>query len=168
MIAGRKPLVIHEIAHQLGVTGVNFEPYGRFRAKINLDHLSDVAGRENGHYVLVTAITPTPFGEGKTTVALGLSMALNRIGKRTICAIRQSSLGPTFGIKGGGAGGGLSRVIPLEDSILHVTGDIHAIGQAHNLIAALVDNSLYHKNPLGIDPEQHLRSGASPIPGLLA
>src|SRR5205085_5960739 len=105
-----------------------------------------------GRYVVVTAITPTPLGEGKTTTTIGLTQGLNRIGKRAAVAIRQPSLGPVFGIKGGAAGGGYSQVIPMEDFNLHLTGDVHAIGAAHNLAAAFLDNHIHHGNALAIDP----------------
>ena len=110
------------------------------------------AERPRGKYVVVTAITPTPLGEGKSTTSVGLAQGLNHIGKRAAVNIRQPSLGPVFGIKGGAAGGGYSQVIPMEDFNLHLTGDVHAIGAAHNLAGAFLDNSLHHKNPLGIDP----------------
>src|SRR5688572_13672209 len=110
------------------------------------------AERPRGKYVVVTAITPTPLGEGKSTTTVGLIQGLNRIGKRAAVAIRQPSLGPVFGIKGGAAGGGYSQVIPMEDFNLHLTGDVHAIGAAHNLAAAFLDNHLHHGNALGIDP----------------
>ncbi len=148
------PLPIAQVAEQLGLPAEFVEPYGRYRAKIDLDVLDATQDRPRGKHILVTAMTPTPLGEGKTATTIGLSMALNRLGQRALCAIRQSSLGPVFGIKGGGAGGGYSQVIPLEDSILHLTGDIHAVTQAHNQIAALVDNSWYHGNHLNIDPER--------------
>jgi formate--tetrahydrofolate ligase len=140
------------IAERMGIPERFVEPYGRHRAKIGLGLLEEFAHKPLGKQILVTAITPTPLGEGKTTTTIGLGMALNKLGHNAAIAIRQSSLGPVFGIKGGGAGGGYSQVIPLEDSILHLTGDIHAIGQAHNQTAALTDNSWYHGNPLKIDP----------------
>jgi formate--tetrahydrofolate ligase len=145
---------ISAIAERLGIPEQYVEPHGRHRAKINLDVLEALSDRPKGKYILVTAITPTPLGEGKTTTTIGLGMALNRIGKNAAIAIRQSALGPVFGIKGGGAGGGYSQVVPLEESVLHLNGDFHAIAQAHNQIAAIVDNSWYHGNPLGIDPER--------------
>lgn len=148
------PLPIAEIAAQLGLPEDLVEPYGRYRAKISLDLLESFRDRPRGRHILVTAMTPTPLGEGKTATAIGLSMALNRLGVRALCTLRQSSLGPVFGIKGGGAGGGRAQIIPLEDSILHLTGDIHAVGQAHNLLAAMTDNSLYHKNPLDLDQDR--------------
>ncbi|MDZ4721678.1 MAG: formate--tetrahydrofolate ligase [Roseiflexaceae bacterium] len=145
---------INAVAERLGIPEAYVEPHGRSKAKIDLSILDDHYDRPLGKLILVTAITPTPLGEGKTTTTIGLGMALNQIGKRAAIAIRQSSLGPVFGIKGGGAGGGYSQVVPLEESILHLTGDIHAIGQAHNQLAALVDNAWYHGNKLNIDPER--------------
>ncbi|HWQ11809.1 MAG TPA: formate--tetrahydrofolate ligase [Roseiflexaceae bacterium] len=145
---------IRAIAERLGIPERFVEYHGRYKAKIDLDVLEELRGRPYGKYILVTAITPTPLGEGKTTTTIGLGMALNRLGKSAAIALRQSSLGPVFGIKGGGAGGGYAQVVPLEESILHLNGDIHAIQQAHNQLAALVDNSLYHGNPLGIDPQR--------------
>ncbi|GAC1553565.1 MAG: formate--tetrahydrofolate ligase [Herpetosiphon sp.] len=145
---------IGAIAERLGIPEQYVEYHGRHRAKIELDMLSAVGPRPRGRQILVTAITPTPLGEGKTTTTIGLGMALNKLGKNAVIAIRQSSLGPVFGIKGGGAGGGYSQVIPLEESILHLNGDIHAIGQAHNQIAAMVDNAWYHGNKLHIDPDR--------------
>lgn len=142
------------VADRLGLPERYLEPYGRYKAKIDLDLLDEYRDRPLGKYILVTAITPTPLGEGKTTTTIGLGMALNKIGKNAAVALRQSSLGPVFGIKGGGAGGGYAQIIPLEQSILHVNGDIHAVTQAHNQIVALADNSVYHGNPLDIDPEQ--------------
>ena len=145
---------ISTIAARAGIPADFLEHHGRYKAKIDLTLLDQYSSRPLGKYILVTAITPTPLGEGKTTTTIGLGMALNRLGKNAAIAIRQSSLGPVFGIKGGGAGGGYSQVIPLEESILHVNGDFHAIQQAHNQIAALVDNSWYHSNPLQIDPDR--------------
>ncbi|MBK9713099.1 MAG: formate--tetrahydrofolate ligase [Kouleothrix sp.] len=142
------------VAERLGIPESFVEHHGRHKAKINLDVLEESRARPLGKYILVTAITPTPLGEGKTTTTIGLGMALSRLGKNAAIAIRQSSLGPVFGIKGGGAGGGYSQVIPLEESILHLNGDFHAVAQAHNQIAALADNSWYHGNPLAIDPER--------------
>jgi formate--tetrahydrofolate ligase len=145
---------IGAIAERLGIPERFLEHHGRSKAKIDLSILDELRDRPLGKYILVTAITPTPLGEGKTTTTIGLGMALNKLGKNAAIAIRQSSLGPVFGIKGGGAGGGYSQVIPLEESIVHLNGDIHAVQQAHNQIAALVDNSWYHGNPLNIDPER--------------
>jgi formate--tetrahydrofolate ligase len=152
--ASAKLAPIQQVAEQINIPEQYVEFHGRHKAKIDLSILDDHYNRPLGKLILVTAITPTPLGEGKTTTTIGLSMALNRIGKRTAAAIRQSSLGPVFGIKGGGAGGGYSQIVPLEESILHVTGDIHAIGQAHNQLAALTDNAYYHGNALGIDPDR--------------
>jgi formate--tetrahydrofolate ligase len=148
-----KPRPILEVARQLGLGDDEIELYGPTKAKVSLAAIRRLeALNPRGRYVVVTAITPTPLGEGKTTTTIGLTQALNRIGKRAAVAIRQPSLGPVFGIKGGAAGGGYSQVIPMEDFNLHLTGDVHAIGAAHNLAAAFLDNSLHHRNPLGIDP----------------
>ncbi len=127
------------------------EPYGRFKAKLSLDYIASLAGRPNGKLILVTAISPTPAGEGKTTTTVGLGDALNHIGKRTIVCLREPSLGPVFGMKGGAAGGGMAQVIPMEDINLHFTGDFNAIALANNLLAALIDNHIHHGNTLGID-----------------
>jgi formate--tetrahydrofolate ligase len=147
------PRPIHDVARGLGLREDEIELYGSTKAKVTLNGIRRLeAQNPRGRYVVVTAITPTPLGEGKTTTTVGLAQGLNRIGKRAAVAIRQPSLGPVFGIKGGAAGGGYSQVIPMEDFNLHLTGDVHAIGAAHNLAAAFLDNSLHHKNPLGIDP----------------
>ncbi|MDP9483000.1 MAG: formate--tetrahydrofolate ligase [Chloroflexota bacterium] len=147
------PRPIADVARDLGLHDDELELYGPIKAKVNLSAITRLeAARPRGKYVVVTAITPTPLGEGKTTTTIGLIQGLNRIGKRGAVAIRQPSLGPVFGIKGGAAGGGYSQVIPMEDFNLHLTGDNHAIGAAHNLAAAFLDNHLHHKNPLGIDP----------------
>jgi formate--tetrahydrofolate ligase len=143
---------IAEIAAGLGLEEEELELHGRYKAKVALSTLKRLAGRPDGTYVDVTAITPTPLGEGKTTTTIGLSMALNRIGCRTIAAIRQPSLGPVFGIKGGAAGGGHAQVVPMEDFNLHLTGDVHAVSLAHNLLAAMIDNTITHGNAPGIDP----------------
>lgn len=149
-----KPYRITKIAGAIGIKEKELELYGNYKAKIDLSILRRIKDKPLGKYVLVTAITPTPLGEGKTVNTIGLSMALNRIGKKTIACIRQPSLGPVFGIKGGASGGGYSQVIPMEDLNLHFTGDIHAVGQAHNLAAAFLDNSFCKKNPLNIDPQR--------------
>jgi len=147
------PRRIADVAADLGLTDDEIELYGPVKAKVSLRAIERLeAANPRGKYILVSAITPTPLGEGKTTTTVGLAQGLNRIGKRAAVAIRQPSLGPVFGIKGGAAGGGYSQVIPMEDFNLHLTGDVHAIGAAHNLAAAFIDNSLHHKNPLGIDP----------------
>ena len=146
------PRPIVDVARDLGLRDDEIELYGPVKAKVTLDGLNRVESEgRHGKYVLVTAITPTPLGEGKSTTTVGLAQGLNRIGKRAAVTIRQPSLGPVFGIKGGAAGGGYSQVIPMEDFILHLTGDVHAISAAHNLAAAFLDNSLHHKNALGID-----------------
>ena len=147
-----KLLPITEIARGLGLDEDELELYGKTKAKIALSVMKRLGDRPNGKYIDVTAITPTPLGEGKTTTTIGLSMALNRIGARAIATIRQPSLGPVFGIKGGAAGGGYAQVVPMEDFNLHLTGDVHAISLAHNLLAAMIDNSITHGNKLRIDP----------------
>ena len=144
---------ITEIAENAGIDGKYLEPYGNYKAKVDLSFLS----RKNakmGKLVLVTAITPTPAGEGKTTTTIGLADGLKRIGKSVAVALREPSLGPVFGIKGGAAGGGYAQVVPMEDINLHFTGDFHAIGAANNLLAALIDNHIYQGNALGIDPRR--------------
>jgi len=143
---------ITDVARALGIEEDELELYGKTKAKIALSVMKRLGGRPNGKYIDVTAITPTPLGEGKTTTTIGLAMALNRVGARTIAAIRQPSLGPVFGIKGGAAGGGYAQVVPMEDFNLHLTGDVHAISLAHNLLAAMIDNSITHGNKLRIDP----------------
>jgi formate--tetrahydrofolate ligase len=147
------PRPIIEVARELGLRDDEIELYGSVKAKITLAGIERLeAERPRGKYVLVTAISPTPLGEGKSTTTVGLAQGLNRIGRKAAVCIRQPSLGPVFGIKGGAAGGGRSQVIPMEDFNLHLTGDVHAIGAAHNLAAAFVDNHLHHGNALGIDP----------------
>ena len=143
---------IKEIAEQVGLSEDDLEYYGKYKAKVNLDVIEKFKDRPQAKYIDVTAITPTPLGEGKTVTTIGLSQGLNCIGKKVFTAIRQPSMGPTFGIKGGAAGGGYSQVVPMEDFNLHLTGDIHAVGVAHNLLAAFLDNSLQKGNPLNIDP----------------
>ena len=145
---------ISAIAQSLGIEADEYEPYGRDKAKLSLGLLDRLSGRPDGRLVLVTAINPTPAGEGKTTTNVGLSMALNRIGRRAVTTLREPSMGPCFGLKGGAAGGGRAQVLPMEDINLHFTGDMHAIGAAHNLLAAIVDNSIHQGNPLGIDPQR--------------
>jgi formate--tetrahydrofolate ligase len=147
------PRPIVQVAAELGLQEDEIELYGRVKAKVRLEAIRRLeAERPPGKYVVVTAINPTPLGEGKTTTTIGLAQGLNRIGRKAAATIRQPSLGPVFGIKGGAAGGGYSQVIPMEDFNLHLTGDNHAIGAAHNLAAAFLDNSIHHRNPLGIDP----------------
>ena len=136
---------------RLGIPEESLEPYGRFKAKISLDYIATLKDRPQGKLILVTAISPTPAGEGKTTTTVGLGDALNRIGKKTIICLREPALGPVFGMKGGAAGGGYSQVVPMEDINLHFTGDFSAIALANNLLAALIDNHIHHGNPLGFD-----------------
>ena len=143
---------IADIAAELGLLEDEVELYGKYKAKISLDVLERLKDKPNGKFIVVTGMTPTPLGEGKTLTTVGLSQALNRLGHKTIATIRQPSLGPVFGIKGGAAGGGYSQVVPMEDFNLHLTGDTHAVSMAHNLLSALVDNHLNHGNELDIDP----------------
>ena len=145
-------LPITEVADRLGIENKDLEQYGRYKAKVDLSLLDEHAEHE-GKLILVTAITPTPAGEGKTTTAIGLADGLRRIGKNAVIAMREPSLGPVFGIKGGACGGGRAQVVPMEDINLHFTGDIHAIGAANNLLAAMLDNHIYQGNALNIDPE---------------
>ena len=148
-----RPRPIAEVARDLGLREEEIEPYGTTKAKVTLEGLRRVeTANQRGKYVVVTAISPTPLGEGKSTTTVGLAQGLNRIGRRATVTIRQPSLGPVFGIKGGAAGGGYSQIIPMEDFNLHLTGDVHAIGAAHNLAAAFIDNHIHHGNALGIDP----------------
>ena len=147
--AAKKENIV-EIAKKLGLTEDDIEQYGKYKAKVNLDVLQK-SKRPNGKLILVTAITPTPAGEGKSTVTIGLTQALNKMGKLSAAAIREPSLGPVFGMKGGAAGGGYAQVVPMEDINLHFTGDMHAIGVAHNLISACIDNHINSGNALGID-----------------
>jgi len=147
-----KILPILEIAKSVGLEEDDLEFYGKYKAKVSLDVIKKLANKPNGKYIDVTAITPTPLGEGKTVTTVGLSQGLAKIGKKVVTCIRQPSLGPVFGIKGGAAGGGYSQVIPMEDFNLHLTGDIHAVSIAHNLLAAFIDTSILKGNPLNIDP----------------
>ena len=148
--AKMRPIV--DIAREkLGIGPENLEPYGHYKAKVSMDFVKSLKDRANGKLILVSAITPTPAGEGKTTTTVGLTDALNYLGKKAMLCIREPSLGPCFGVKGGAAGGGYAQVVPMEDINLHFTGDLHAIGTAHNLLAALVDNHIYWGNALGID-----------------
>jgi formate--tetrahydrofolate ligase len=148
--AKMRPIV--DIAREkLGIAPENLEPYGHYKAKLSMDFIKSLQNRRDGKLILVSAITPTPAGEGKTTTTVGLTDALNHIGKKAMLCLREPSLGPCFGVKGGAAGGGYAQVVPMEDINLHFTGDIHAIGTAHNLLAALIDNHIYWGNALGID-----------------
>jgi len=152
--AKMKPIV--EVASKLGIDEDQLELYGKYKAKISLDVMKNAQDKPDGKLILVTAITPTAAGEGKTTTNVGLSMGLNAIGKKAITTLREPSLGPCFGVKGGAAGGGYAQVVPMDDINLHFTGDIHAITTANNLLAALIDNHLHQGNALGIehvDPE---------------
>jgi formate--tetrahydrofolate ligase len=142
---------IGEIAARLGIPSASIENYGRYKAKIALDFIDSLKDRPDGKLILVTALSPTPAGEGKTTTTVGLGDALNKIGKKAVICLREPSLGPVFGMKGGAAGGGYAQVVPMEDINLHFTGDFSAIGLAHNLLAALIDNHIYHGNELGFD-----------------
>ena len=145
-------LPIEEVAAAAGIDPELLEHYGRHVAKIDLAAMDALADRPRAKYVVVTAITPTPLGEGKTTTSVGLAQGLRRIGRNAILALRQPSMGPTFGIKGGAAGAGHSQVLPMETLNLHLTGDFHAVTAAHNLLAAMVDNHLHHGNRLDLDP----------------
>jgi formate--tetrahydrofolate ligase len=145
-------LPIEQIAEKLGIGAEDIEHYGKTKAKVTLDLYKRLQDKPTGKLILVTAITPTPAGEGKTTTTIGLTDALNRLGRRATCCLREPSLGPCFGIKGGAAGGGYSQVVPMEDINLHFTGDFHAIGVANNLLAAALDNHIHHGNALRIDP----------------
>jgi formate--tetrahydrofolate ligase len=147
--AKMKPIA--EVAAKLGIPDESLEPYGRFKAKIQMDWIKAQEGREDGKLILVTAINPTPAGEGKTTTSVGLHDGLCRIGKNSIVALREPSLGPCFGVKGGAAGGGYAQVVPMEDINLHFTGDFHAITSAHNLLSAMLDNHIYWGNASGLD-----------------
>ena len=149
-------LPIHEIADRLGILPEELEPYGRYKAKLSESVYARLADRPDGKLVLVTAINPTPAGEGKTTTTVGLGQAMKKIGKNAVIALREPSLGPVFGIKGGAAGGGYSQVVPMEDINLHFTGDMHAITAANNLLCAVLDNHLQQGNDLGVDPRRIL------------
>ena len=143
---------ITKVAEQLGVTEDDLELYGKYKAKFSQDLIKRVQNQPDGKLILVTAINPTPYGEGKTTISIGLSQALCKLGKKAVCTLREPSLGPCFGIKGGATGGGYAQIVPMEDINLHFTGDFHAIGAANNLLAAMLDNHIHQGNALGIDP----------------
>ena len=145
-----RPII--DVAADIGIEESELDLYGRYKAKVGLSALDRLAHQPDGKLILVTAITPTPLGEGKTVTTLGLGQSLRHIGKRAVTTIREPSMGPVFGIKGGAAGGGYAQVVPMEDLNLHFTGDIHAVGAANNLLAAMIDASIWHKNPLNIDP----------------
>ncbi len=146
-----KKRIIDLAQDQYGIDSEHLEPYGHYKAKLSLEYVKSLEGQDDGNLILVTAISPTPAGEGKTTTTVGLGDALNRIGKKTIMCLREPSLGPCFGVKGGAAGGGYAQVVPMEDINLHFTGDFHAIGVAHALLSAMIDNHINHGNELGID-----------------
>src|SRR3990170_1315996 len=147
--AKMKPIM--QIGKALGIPEKDLIPYGHTKAKVHLDYINSLSANKSGKLILVTAISPTPAGEGKTTTTVGLGDGLNRIGKKAMMCLREPSLGPCFGVKGGAAGGGYAQVVPMEDINLHFTGDFHAITSAHNLLSALIDNHIYWGNPLGID-----------------
>jgi len=143
--------VITLAKEKLGIDAEHLDPYGHFKAKLSLDYIDSLQGRPNGKLILVTAISPTPAGEGKTTTSVGLGDALSRIGKRVLICLREPALGPCFGVKGGATGGGYAQVVPMEDINLHFTGDFHAISAAHNLLSAMIDNHIHHGNQLNLD-----------------
>ncbi len=151
--ANIKP-IIGLALEQYGIAAEHLDPIGHFKAKLSLEYVNSLTDNDNGKLILVTAISPTPAGEGKTTTTVGLGDAMNRLGKKTIMCLREPSLGPCFGVKGGAAGGGYAQVVPMEDINLHFTGDFHAIGVAHNLLSALIDNHINHGNELDIDPRR--------------
>jgi formate--tetrahydrofolate ligase len=152
--AAKKRPIVDIARERLGIAPENLEPYGHYKAKVSMDFIKSLQGKPNGKLILVSAITPTPAGEGKTTTTVGLTDALNYIGKKAMLCLREPSLGPSFGVKGGAAGGGYAQVVPMEDINLHFTGDFHAITSANNLLAAMLDNHIYWGNSLGIDPRR--------------
>jgi len=149
--SAKKRPILDIAKEKLGIAPENLEPYGHYKAKVSMEYVKSLHGKKNGKLILVSAISPTPAGEGKTTTTVGLTDALNHIGKKAMLCLREPSLGPSFGMKGGAAGGGYAQVVPMEDINLHFTGDFHAITSAHNLLSALVDNHIYWGNALGID-----------------
>jgi formate--tetrahydrofolate ligase len=149
--AAKKTPILEIAKKRLGIAAENLDPYGHYKAKVSMDYVKSLQSRPNGKLILVSAITPTPAGEGKTTTTVGLTDALNHIGKKAMLCLREPSLGPSFGMKGGAAGGGYAQVVPMEDINLHFTGDFHAITSAHNLLSAMIDNHIYWGNGLGID-----------------
>lgn len=149
--ANKKP-VVDLAKEQYGIASDHLEPYGHYKAKLSLDYITKLNNQSDGKLILTTAISPTPAGEGKTTTTVGLGDAMNRIGKKTMICLREPSLGPCFGVKGGAAGGGYAQVVPMEDINLHFTGDFHAIGAAHNLLSAMIDNHINHGNTMNLDP----------------
>ena len=152
-IAQNAPLLpIAEIAGRLGLRDDEVVPYGRYKAKVRLEAIARFGDAHRGRYVIVTGITPTPLGEGKTVTTVGLAQGLARLGQRSACCIRQPSMGPVFGIKGGAAGGGHAQVLPMEDLNLHLTGDMHAVSSAHALLSAMIDTTMVKGNPGRLDP----------------
>src|SRR6201982_703268 len=149
--AAKKRPILQLAAERLGIAPEHLEPYGHYKAKLSMDFVKSLKTRPNGKLILVSAITPTPAGEGKTTTTVGLTDALNHIGKKAMLCLREPSLGPSFGMKGGAAGGGYAQVVPMEDINLHFTGDFHAITSANNLLAAMIDNHIYWGNGLSLD-----------------
>src|SRR6202048_245408 len=147
----KKRLIMELAREKLGIAAENLEPYGHYKAKVSMDYIKSLQSKPNGKLILVSAISPTPAGEGKTTTTVGLTDALNHIGKKAMLCLRGPALGPSCGMKGGAAGGGYAQVVPMEDINLHFTGDFHAIGAAHNLLSALIDHHIYWGNALGID-----------------
>ena len=145
---------IQDIASILNLNEEDLEVYGKYKAKLEDQSWERIKDRPDGKLILVTAVTPTPAGEGKTCTSIGLAQAFGKLGVEHALALREPSMGPTFGIKGGAAGGGYSQVLPMEDINMHFTGDLHAIAAAHNLLAAVVDNSMHFDNPLDIDPDR--------------
>src|SRR5947208_5559886 len=152
--AAKKRPIMDVAREKLGIAPENLDPYGHYKAKVSMDVCSSDLDKPNGKLILVSAITPTPAGEGKTTTTVGLTDALNHIGKKAMLCLREPSLGPSFGMKGGAAGGGYAQVVPMEDINLHFTGDFHAIGAANNLLAAMIDNHIYWGNEPAIDPRR--------------
>src|ERR1700712_4835377 len=146
-----KRRILDVAKEKLGIGREPLEPYGHYKAKVSMEYIKSLKNRPNGKLILVSAITPTPAGEGKTTTTAGLTDALNHIGKKAMLCLREPSLGPSFGMKGGAAGGGYAQVVPMEDINLHFTGDFHAITSANNLLAAMIDNHIYWGNELNID-----------------
>src|SRR5881409_1451515 len=149
--AAKKRPILEIAREKLGIAAENLDPYGHYKAKVSMDYIKSLQSKPNGKLILVTGINPTPAGEGKTTTTVGLGDALNRIGRRAAICLREPSLGPSFGMKGGAAGGGYAQVVPMDQINLHFTGDFHAITSANNLLAAMIDNSIYWGNPLNID-----------------
>jgi formate--tetrahydrofolate ligase len=149
--AAKIQAIIPLIHDTLGIPDQALNPYGYYKAKLSLDYIKTLEAKPDGKLILVTAISPTPAGEGKTTTTVGLGDALNLIGKKTLICLREPSLGPVFGMKGGATGGGMAQVIPMEDINLHFTGDFHAIASAHNLLSAMIDNHIHHGNELQLD-----------------